>query len=53
MGEVLKILDIREVMQYSTKTSFEEEEFDDLKNRTKEIMDKIRLEIERFQFGET
>ncbi len=46
-----KILDIREVMQYSTKTSLEEEEFEELKQRTKEIMNKIRLELERFALG--
>ena len=42
-----KILDIRERMQYSTQTSLEEEEFLLLKTRTKELLDKIRLEIER------
>lgn len=42
-----KILDIRERMQYSTKTSLAEEEFQILKKRTKELFDKIRLEIER------
>lgn len=42
-----RMLDIREQMQYSTKTSLAEEEFQALKQRTKELMDKIRLEIER------
>lgn len=42
-----KILDIRERMQYSTKTILAEEEFKHLKIRTKELFDKIRLEIER------
>lgn len=42
-----KILDIRERMQYSTKTALSEEEFQSLKKRTKELFDKIRLEIER------
>lgn len=41
-----KILDIRERMQYSTKTMLEEEEFKHLRIRTKELFDKIRLEIE-------
>jgi len=43
-----KILDIRERMQYSTKTTLTEEEFKLLKARTKELLDKIRLELERF-----
>lgn len=43
-----KILDIRERMQYSTKTALAEAEFQMLKKRTKELMDKIRQEIERF-----
>lgn len=42
-----KILDIRERMQYSTKTTLAEDEFQILKKRTKELFDKIRLEIER------
>lgn len=42
-----KMLDIREQMQYSTSTSLKEEEFEALKKRTKELLDKIRLEIER------
>ena len=41
-----KILDIREVMQYSTKTDLEEQQFDKVKQRTKQIMEKIRQEIE-------
>jgi uncharacterized protein (UPF0332 family) len=43
-----KILDIRERMQYSTKTALAEEEFQTLKKRVKELFDKIRLEIESF-----
>ena len=42
-----RILDIREKMQYSTRTTLAEEEFQILKKRTKELLDKIRLEIER------
>lgn len=42
----MKILDIREHMQYSTKTSLVEEEFQLLRKRTKELLDKIRLELE-------
>ena len=42
-----KILDIRERMQYSTRTSLTEEEFQMMKKRTKELLDKIRLELER------
>lgn len=42
-----KMLDIREQMQYSTSTSLKEEEFEALKRRTKELLDKIRLELER------
>ena len=42
-----KILDIREEMQYSTKTDLAEQEFQHLKQRTKELFDKIRREIER------
>lgn len=41
-----KILDIRERMQYSAKTALAEDEFQVLKKRTKELFDKIRLEIE-------
>ena len=41
-----KILDIRENMQYSIKTSLEEKEFDLLKKRTKFLLDKLRNEIE-------
>lgn len=43
-----KILDIRERMQYSTRTTLAEEEFQVLKKRTKELFDKIRLELELF-----
>ncbi|MEK6960903.1 MAG: HEPN domain-containing protein [Nanoarchaeota archaeon] len=42
-----KILDIRETMQYSTKTRLEEEEFQELKQRTRQLMEKIRQELER------
>jgi len=42
-----KILDIRERMQYSTQTTLAEEEFQILKKRTKQLLDNIRLEIER------
>ncbi len=41
-----KILDIRENMQYSLKTSIEQEEFLELKKRTKILFDKIRRDIE-------
>ncbi len=41
-----KILDIREKMQYGTKTSLAESEFQVLKKRTKELFDKIRQELE-------
>lgn len=43
-----KILDIRERMQYSAKTTLAEEEFQALKKRTKELFDKIKLELESF-----
>ncbi|VVB81272.1 Uncharacterised protein [uncultured archaeon] len=42
-----KILDVREKMQYSTRTTLGEEEFQVLKKRTKELFDKMRLEIEK------
>ncbi len=42
-----KILDIRENMQYSSKTSMEAEEFNQLLERTKLLFDKIRREIEK------
>ena len=42
-----KILDIRENMQYSFKTSMEEEEFNKLLERTKLLFDKIKREIEK------
>jgi|SRR3989344_5034038 len=41
-----KILDIRENMQYSIKTALEEQEFLELKERTKRLFDKIRRDIE-------
>jgi len=46
-----KILDLRERMQYSTRTTLAEEEFQILKKRTKGVFDKIRLEIERSALG--
>jgi uncharacterized protein (UPF0332 family) len=42
-----RILDIRENMQYSIKTSLEQKEFNLLKQRTKELLDKLRIEIEK------
>lgn len=42
-----KILDIREIMQYSIKTGLEENEFIALRGRTKFLFDKLRREIER------
>ena len=42
-----KILDIRENMQYSIKTSLEQKEFNTLKQRTKALLDKLRMEIEK------
>ena len=42
-----KILDIRENMQYSVKTALEQEEFLELKERTKALFDKIRKDIEK------
>lgn len=44
-----KLLDIRERMQYSTRTSLAEDEFQLLKKRTKQLLDKIRLEIEQME----
>ncbi len=41
-----KILDLREEMQYSTKTTLAEQEFQHLKQKTKNLFDKIRKEIE-------
>ncbi len=42
-----KILDIRETMQYSSKTSLNEEEFSRLLERTKFLFDKLRREVEK------
>ncbi len=42
-----KILDIREAMQYSFKTSLEEEEFNRLLSQTKLLFDKLKREIEK------
>ena len=42
-----KILDIRENMQYSIKTSLEEKEFISLRERTKFLFDKLRREAEK------
>ena len=40
------ILDVRENMQYSIKTAMEDEEFLELKERTKKLFDKVRKDIE-------
>ena len=40
------ILDVRENMQYSIKTAMEDEEFMELKERTKKLFDKVRKDIE-------
>lgn len=40
------ILDVRENMQYSIKTAMEDEEFMELKERTKNLFNKMRKEIE-------
>lgn len=42
-----KILDIRETMQYSFKTSLEDQEFNKLLRRTKSLFDKMRKDIEK------
>jgi uncharacterized protein (UPF0332 family) len=42
-----KILDIREKMQYSTKTDMEDEQFKALLERTKVLFDKLKREAER------
>jgi uncharacterized protein (UPF0332 family) len=42
-----KILDIRETMQYSIKTSLKQEEFLMLKEKTKILFDKLRRDIEK------
>ena len=42
-----KIMDIRENVQYSVKTALEDEEFIELKERTKKIFDKLRKDIEK------
>lgn len=42
-----KVLDIRETMQYSFRTSLNDEEFNKLVNRTKLLFDKLRREIEK------
>lgn len=42
-----KILDIRETMQYSFRTSLNNEEFSRLLNRTKSLFDKLKIEIEK------
>jgi len=41
-----KILDIREAMQYSFKTSLNEEEFNRLLTQTKTLFDKLKREVE-------
>lgn len=42
-----KILDIRESMQYSIKTSLENKEFLALRERTKFLFDRLRKEVEK------
>jgi len=42
-----KILDIRETMQYSFKTSLNDEEFNKLLERTKLLFNKLRIEVEK------
>lgn len=42
-----KILDLKENCQYSIKTSLEEEEFLDLREKTKTLFDKIRKDVEK------
>ena len=41
-----KIVDVRERMQYGTKTDLSDVEFEFLKKRTKELFDKIKQEVE-------
>jgi uncharacterized protein (UPF0332 family) len=41
-----KILDIRERMQYSIQTSLEEEEYQALRQRTQQLLSKLRQEVE-------
>lgn len=41
-----KVLDIREKMQYGIRTTLTNTEFEALKKRTKELFDKIKLELE-------
>src|SRR3989344_3555781 len=42
-----KILDIREIMQYSIMTAIENKEYQFLLDKTKRLFDKIRMEIEK------
>ena len=42
-----KVLDLRENWQYSIKTDLEEEEFLELKDRVKNLFDKMRRDIEK------
>ena len=42
-----RVLDIRENMQYGIRTTMSETEFYLLRNRTKQLFDKMKLEIER------
>jgi len=42
-----KILDVREAMQYSFRTSLNDEEFNRLLGRTKLLFDKLRREVEK------
>ncbi|MBS3099402.1 HEPN domain-containing protein [Candidatus Pacearchaeota archaeon] len=41
-----KILDLRESIQYSTRTSMEDKEFEDMKRRVKDLFDKIKKDVE-------
>ena len=47
LEESASLLDIRERMQYSAKSSLSEEEYELMKIKTKHLLDKIRNEIER------
>lgn len=42
-----KIMDIRETMQYTTRTNMEKDSLEHLRKRTKELFDKLRNEIEK------
>ena len=47
LEQSIKILDMRETMQYSIRTSLKDAEFKILKDRTKFLLDKIRNDIEK------